>query len=184
MADTRTVRIEILGSGTGTSSGKNGKDGDKDKNPYGEFKKDLSKMLHPIKTAEAEIIGENVIIEQAVQLAKQGIKQTVDYGLGRYFTLTEDYLGENTYNRVKTKLNKVGGAFTSIASGAIIGAKLGPVGAVAGASIAALGYGVSLIFEYQNRMSGYYQQLNATNYQTEFSSQRASLYNGTQNTLG
>lgn len=179
MADTRKVTVEVIG-GTAVS-----KKAEEDKNPYKEFSTDLNKMLHPVKTAETAIVGKSVLAGQSVQLAKQTLIQTADYLQNRYFTLKEDYISEQTYRNIKTTISKTTGFLTATVSGAVAGASgAGPIGAGIGAALGAIGYGIGQVFQQQARMSSYYQQLNSTNYQTNFIAQRAGLVNGTQNTLG
>lgn len=182
MADDRKITIEILGGGKEKT--KSEQDREEEKNPYKEFQESLTKWLHPIKTAESAIVAKSVILGQAIRGAKQAVTQSVELGISRRLTLKEDYLGENVYNQIKTKISKTTGLFGSAAAGAIAGAKLGPIGAAVGAGLGTVFYSISQVVGYQGKLSSFYQQLNATNYQTGFMSQKAGLIVGTQNTLG
>lgn len=179
MADDRKITIEILGPGTGeTKRTTTGKGESK------EFQDNLSKYLHPVKTLEKAIFDDHVIAKQAAVSALLVAKGAVEPSISRYLNLKEDYLAENEFNQIKSNISKTTGFAASLAGGAIIGAKAGPIGAVVGAAISGLTYGVKQIINYQQKMSGFYQQLNATNMQTAFMSQKAGLIVGTQNTLG
>ena len=103
----------------------------------------------------------------------------------RYFSLTENYIAENDLQNFK---NVTGGLLrvgTSIATNAWAGMKIGGAyGAAAGAIIGAATWIVNEELNYQQKMSNYYQNLNATRYQTEFDRTRAGLVNegkGTEN---
>ena len=97
--------------------------------------------------------------------------------VNRYFSLSENYMAETDYNNVMTVVNKVKSFASTVSTGASIGG-------VAGALVAAAAWGTNEFISYQNRMSGYYQALNATNYQTQFDRSRLGLTNegkGTEN---
>ena len=119
------------------------------------------------------------------------LNSSVSYATNRYFSLKEDYLSENVYNNIKSGVTKGLGMANSLISGATAGAKTGSVfgpvgtavGAVLGASVGGFGYGLNQYVQYQQKMSGYYQQLNATNAQTQFQAKRLGLSNEGQNTL-
>lgn len=112
----------------------------------------------------------------AIKLAKKLITNTVDTTVNRNLSLTENYIGQQTLSNVKTILGKAESLFTSVAFGASVG---GPVGA----AVAVASWGTSQYFDYLNKKSSYYQALNATNAQTEFSQTRAGLYNEGKGTL-
>lgn len=179
MADDRRITIEILGTGA------SGKSTQQIKTAGGsDFQKTLSKYLHPIKTFEREVLGDYVIAQQMAKQATSLVKETIDPTITRYLNLKEDYLAENDYAQIKSTISRTTGFLASVAGGAIVGAKAGPIGAVVGAAISGVSYSVRQVIQYQQKMSGFYQQLNATNMQTAFMAQRAGLVVGTQNTLG
>lgn len=111
--------------------------------------------------------------EQATKIVGSMIQNSVN----KYFSLSENYLAENDYTRYKTLASKGQSLFQSVATGVATG---GPIGGV----VAAVLWGGNEFVSYQNRMSGYYQALNATNYQTQFDRSRLGLTNegkGTEN---
>lgn len=117
---------------------------------------------------------------QAASTAINVAKQSADFAWNRYCTLQEDYMSQQWVNNAKDTINRVTGVANSAIQGGMVGASFGPIGAAAGALIGAVGYGFSQYTEYQKRMSNYYQQLNSTNFQTEFSASRYGL-SGTEN---
>ena len=105
------------------------------------------------------------------------LNQVISAVPNRYFSLSENYMAETDYNNAMIIADKVRSFMTAVKTGASIG---GGYGAVA----AAAAWGTSEFISYQNRMSGYYQSLNATNYQTQFDKSRLGLTNegkGTEN---
>lgn len=117
---------------------------------------------------------------QAASTAINVAKQSADFAWNRYCTLQEDYMSQQWVNNAKDTINRVTGVANSAIQGGMVGASFGPIGATAGAIIGAVGYGFGQYTEYQKRMSNYYQQLNSTNFQTEFSASRYGL-SGTEN---
>jgi hypothetical protein len=180
MADTRKITIEILNSESGSNdSEKSGNIGADDN-----IGKTINKIMHPIKSAENVTIGKTVILNQAYQQAKQMLTQTIDLSLNRYYTLTEDYLGQTNYQHIRTAYGKVTGLASSIAGGAMTGGMAGPVGAAIGAVIGATSWGINQTIQNQANLSGYYQDLNAANFNMQFNRTRAGLVNegrGTDN---
>lgn len=122
-----------------------------------------------------------------VQLVSETAKiatQSANMAINRYCTLQEDYMTSQAISNVRTTVDKAKGFGGSILSGAAAGLGAGPVGVVAGAVIGAASYGANQYYEYQQRMSGYYQKLNATNFETNFNASRLGLINngrGTEN---
>lgn len=181
MADTRKITIEILNSDEG---GSNFDKGENTSTHSDNIDKTINKIMHPIKSAETITIGKTVILNQAYQQAKQMLAQTIDLSLNRYYTLTEDYLGQTNYQNIKNTYGKVTGLASSIAGGAMTGGMAGPVGAVVGAVIGATSWGINQTIQNKANLSGYYQDLNAANFNTQFSRTRAGLVNegrGTDN---
>lgn len=181
MADTRKITIEILNveNGNGGESEKSGNIGADDN-----VGKTINKIMHPIKYTESVTIGKTVILNQAYQHAKQMLSQTIDLSLNRYYTLTEDYLGQTNYQHIRTAYGKVTGLASAIAGGAMAGSITGPGGAVVGAIISAASWGVNQYVQNKANLSNYYQDLNASNFNTEFNRTRAGLVNegrGTEN---
>lgn len=177
MADTRKITIEIL---DGNASGDSQKNKSKEKTRIDnqrELNKFINRTIYPLKDDDGISIGKTVILNQAYQQAKQMLNQTIDLSLNRYYTLTEDYLGQTNYQNIRNIYGKVTGLAASIGGGAIIG---GPIGA----AIGAVSWGVNQYIQNKANLSGYYQDLNAANFNTDFNRTRAGLVNegrGTDN---
>lgn len=178
MADARKITIEIIGKTSDTGNNQ----AEKTTDPNGQLKKDLTALMHPIKTLESQTLGKSVLINQAYQQAKKAVVSAVDMSLNRYYSMKEDYLSQTNYSNIMTSINKVSSAGTAIIGGAIAGAELGPYGAVAGALIGSVGWGITEAISYQQRMSNAYQSLNTNNYSTNFGQVRAGLVNGGKGT--
>lgn len=177
MADNRKITIEILSS-EGDSSQK------KEQKPENDVKKAINKIMHPIKNSSLGDKASFVIINQAFQQAKQMLVQGADYMFGRYYSLTEDYIGQTNYQNIKTAYSKVASGASSIIGGALTGASAGPAGAVIGAVIGAISWGFGEYTQNQAILSNYYQDLNSANFNTQYNRTRAGLINegrGTEN---
>lgn len=183
----RVVTIRIVGGGgSGDSSGKETKQKSVEFDP----RKILSKTLDEAFPTLAKVKNSE-LAQFTIKKAGAVLNSSVSYAANRYFSLKEDYLSENVYNNIKSGVTKGLGMASSLISGAAAGAKTGSVfgsvgtavGAVLGASVGGFGYGLNQYVQYQQKMSGYYQQLNATNAQTQFQAKRLGLSNEGQNTL-
>lgn len=183
----RVVTIRIVGGGgSGDSSGKETKQKSVEFDP----RKILSKTLDEAFPTLAKVKNSE-LAQFTIKKAGAVLNSSVSYATNRYFSLKEDYLSENVYNNIKSGVTKGLGMASSLISGAAAGAKTGSVfgpvgtavGAVLGASVGGFGYGANQYVQYQQKMSGYYQQLNATNAQTQFQAKRLGLSNEGQNTL-
>ncbi len=184
----RVVTIRIVGGGgSGDSSGKENKKKSVEFDP----RKILSKALDEAFPTLAKVKNSE-LAQFTIKKAGAVLSSSVSYATNRYFSLKEDYLSENVYNNIKSGVTKGLGMANSLISGAAAGAKTGSmilpgigtaVGAVLGASVGGFGYGLNQYVQYQQKMSGYYQQLNATNAQTQFQAKRLGLSNEGQNTL-
>jgi outer membrane lipoprotein SlyB len=132
-------------------------------------------------------------VKYVASQTKQTITTAVSMGWNRYTTLQEDYIAENRINNIETSLNTVKSISEATIQGANNGAKLGsaiggPVGGAIGYAVGAVTgvafWGVNQHLKNQQKLSGYYQQLNQTNFQTYLDSSRAGLVDngrGTQN---
>jgi hypothetical protein len=183
----RVVTIRIVGGGgSGDSSEKETKKKSVEFDP----RKILSKALDDAFPTLAKVKNSE-LAQFTIKKAGAVLSSSVSYATNRYFSLKEDYLSENVYNNIKSGVTKGLGMANSLISGAAVGAKTGSVfgpvgtavGAVLGASVGGFGYGLNQYVQYQQKMSGYYQQLNATNAQTQFQAKRLGLSNEGQNTL-
>ena len=158
--DTRKITIEILGEG---GSEKNEPSKKEDKKKSKKIKKEIIK-------AEA--------YKQAIKTVANSVVNVAVVSVNRYFTLTEDYLAQNIYNNVKSSIAK-GSSLIKMAGS--VGVQVA-TGNYVGAAATVISYGVNELMEYRQRMGGYYQALNATNYQTGFSATRAGLVNDSRGT--
>lgn len=183
----RVVTIRIVGGGgSGDNSGKETKQKSVEFDP----RKILSKTLDEAFPTLAKVKNSE-LAQFTIKKAGSVLNSSVSYATNRYFSLKEDYLSENVYNNIKSGVTKGLGMASSLISGAAAGAKTGSVfgpvgtavGAVLGAAVGGFGYGANQYVQYQQKMSGYYQQLNATNAQTQFQAKRLGLSNEGQNTL-
>lgn len=185
-SDKRVITIRIVGGDSNAAVSGSKQSTVKDFNPV----KILSDAVDNAFPTVAKVKNSS-LYQFAKNQAEGVIISAASYGLNRYFSLKEDYLSENVYNEIKSKVSKTVGLGKSILSGisagATTGSSFGPigaaVGAVAGAVIGGAGYGTQQYIQYQQKMSGYYQQLNATNAQTQFQAKRLGLSDEGQNTL-
>lgn len=174
MSETRKITIEILNKSQVTHEHYNHDVGKEKKETGGAA---LNKLLHPVRSLEKATVGKNVFINQVYQQAKQAVSQTLSISINRYFNLSEDYITENSYKNTMTTISKAKGAVTSVIGGAM-------AGGVVGGIVAAVGWAGSEILQNQAALSSYYQSINATSMQTEFSRTRAGLVDngrGTEN---
>lgn len=177
MADNRKITIEILSSEGDSSQ-------TKEQKPENDVKKALNKIMHPLKNSSLSDKASFVVVVYALEQARKMLVQGADYMFGRYYSLTEDYIGQTNYQNIKTAYGKVTGGVSSIFGGALVGSLAGPVGAVAGAVIGAFSWGVGEHTQNQSILSNYYQDLNSTNLNTQYNRTRAGLINegrGTEN---
>lgn len=189
---TRTVTIRIVGGGgNGASNGGTSGNGFDD---GGKKALDAKKILDNASKSEGsnghfrDVLS---ILKVATSQASSILSSSLNYAKGRYFSMKEDYLSENAYNQISGQISYGVSLGKSIYSGGktgfALGSAFGPIGGAVGAVIGAVGggvtYGVNREIQYQQKMSGYYQQLNATNAQTQFQAQRLGLSDEGQNTL-
>lgn len=178
MADSRKITIEIL------STDDDGKE-KKTKSPEDNVKKTINKIFHPLKNTEDQILAKHLIASYALQNAKKIIIQTTDATLNRYFTLTENYISQNNYQNIKNSYGKVVSIASSIAGGALTGAKVGGgTGAIFGGIAGAVFWGAGEYVQNTANLSGYYQDLNAANFNYQFNRMRKGLTDegrGTEN---
>lgn len=164
-----------------------------DKSAMSAFRKMVSSPLQYIKSeklGEAQDLYENghkvqgAALGIGIQLASTAIssaKKSAEFAASRYCTLQEDYMSQQWINNAKDTMQRVSGIAGAAIQGGMMGASFGGVyGAAAGAIIGIAGYGFNQYTEYQKRMSNYYQQLNSTNFQTEFMAGRYGI-SGTEN---
>lgn len=145
----------------------------------------LQKALHPIDNAlkHKKNETENMFYikeatKNAISVAETGIQLT----LNRYFKLSEDYKSQNYLNNVMSNVNRAKGFASSTISGAVAGAKFGPVGAVFGALISGTANIGKQLIEWDNTLKNFYSSMNATRVETSFRARRAGLYDGGKGT--
>lgn len=191
MADDKKITIEIVGvGGKGNGDGENG-DG-KEQNPNQKLSALINKSIHPfqsLKSAglnslkDADNRAGFMVSMGFVEQALGDVESILFYSNERYLNLSEDYLSQNTYNQVKAHYSITKKALSSIASGAARGAMVGGgAGAIVGGLISAASFGVKQSLEISKTMSQAYQQLNATNFNTQYNAKRAGLYDGSRGT--
>lgn len=173
MAETRTITIELVDSTTREESGSSN-----DGNTGGRGKR---KKLTP----EEELMRAKAAFwSYAAQRGSALIKQAVSSSANRYFSLTEDYIAQNTYNNITGALGEVLGAGSIIFSGYKIGAAVSSIGGVAGGVIAAAAYVGGKTISTFNEMSTLRQSINTNNYNMQFQRTRMGLVDngrGTEN---
>jgi hypothetical protein len=166
MAEIRKIVIEIGTTQKNATASNNAHSS----SSTGGKKSVLSSKLKPSlyyenKEAEQQLLS---LKTMAIQNSIQAVKQSVNLGMRRYFSLTEDYIAENTLSNISVAINKGVGLASNIIAGA---SAAGPAGAVVGMAA----WGVTEFSNYQARMSGYYSSLNATNYNNSYERTRAGL---------
>lgn len=108
------------------------------------------------------------IKNEALSYAKDIIKSQTEFYINRYFNLTDDYIGQRNTNIAKNIINKSITGLTTIATGFAMG---GPIGA----SIAAVGFALTLGLDIANNYIEQGDKLRQMNYQLDFSRVRAGF---------
>jgi hypothetical protein len=146
-----------------------------------EIKKDIGKTEKE-KEKDTKVKSIRVVSMYAFNNVKDSLVDFVQNISNRSLSLTENYLAQNN----KAKTMKAVKATTSLASSIIAGVKLGsiggPIGVAIGTAVSIASWGAGQFLNYQNRMSNYYQQINESNFNTEFSQVRAGLINNSRGT--
>lgn len=167
--DRRIIVVKIITTGDDSSNKQEGSPEDvKEKNS----KKEIES-------------GAKALVKMGTEKVGNIVMQTAQVSLNRYFSMSENYMAETDYQNAMTMINKSKSLYSTMASGVMMGAAVGgPVGMAIGSIISAGTFVASEFVNYQQRMSNYYQNLNATRYQTEFDRTRMGLTNegkGTEN---
>ena len=195
------ITITILGEG-GTGDG--GATGKKEKTPADLMREGLNKVLHPLRTAQEavkdaaiDLLGGSGGATAAVGIGAKVLSDALAmaYSIAmmehnRYFTLTEDYLGQNKMNVIQTQIGTAKSMLSSIGSGAAAGMAAGmaggPVAMAIGTVIGAITSGAKAVIttkmQTDQKVEQHNMQLNAINAQTNFMASRASLVNGGRGT--
>lgn len=127
--------------------------------------------------AERELSKRTLFLNYAAKRAWSVLKQATISTANRYWSLTEDYLAQNTFNNTMNVINETIGFGSTLAAGFAIG------GAV-GSGIAAVGYGAAKAISTVNEYSNLRQTINTTNYNMQFQRTRMGLVDngrGTEN---
>lgn len=178
MAETRKIVIEILDGDSGSGEKKT-----KEKDPNKEMAKTVNKFLHPLKTKENALMAKSAILTYSLQQAKQISTQMFSFNIDRKLSLTENYIAQNEFNNFKTTISKAKSLIGTAGSGAVTGAQTGGAwGAALGAALGAVAWGVGQYTENRANLSSYYQEINTTNYNSQFSRTRAGLVDGGRGT--
>ena len=197
------ITITILGEG-GAGDGGGGTTNKKEKTPAELMREGLNKVLHPLRTAQEgakdaviDLLGGSGGATAAVGIGAKVLSDALSTAysiammeLNRYFTLTEDYLGQNKMNAIQTQIGTAKSMLSSVGSGAAIGAAIGTVagpggvavGAVIGAISSGVKTGILAKTERDQKVEQHNMQLKAINAQTNFMASRASLVNGGRGT--
>ena len=200
------IKITIIGSGDGSGSGESGGGRKKKEKTAADMMLDtIRKLMHPVQTAKAtaeesaiNVLGGSGKAEMVVGLSAKIVADVAQeaYSIAimehnRYFTLREDYIGQNKMNAIQTQIGTAKSLLSSIVGGAIAGGAIGvssanplgvAVGAVVGGVTSGVKAGLNLRVQRDQKIEQYNMQLNATNAQTRFMASRASLVNGGRGT--
>ena len=150
----------------------------------------------PSEDSEYDISGEDAakgLIGIGALLLKDAAEVATTYALSeanRYFSLTRDYISQNKFNEVKTRIGRAQSTASAFRRGAAKGTAVagvgGPVFAALGANSGAASEPGKTqdepTVERNQTKQQYDTQLNATNIQTNFMASRASLVNGGRGT--
>lgn len=194
------ITITILDGGDGSDEKKE----KQEKTPAQKMLDKVNKIAHPLKTlgdkAENNVkqmlgggAGATAMVAGAIKLGSEVLSLATYYAkleFNRYFTLKEDYVGQNKISEIQAYSGTVKSMLSSIGSDAIAGAMVGSYFGLAGVVVGgvlggAFGGGISAIkakTETAQKIEQVNMQMNATNMQTQFSATRAGLVNGSRGT--
>lgn len=175
MADTRKITIEILSDSYDNLNVENNKQS---------VENTIQKIMKPMAKEQTNVNAKTIILNQSYQHAKQLLSQSIELTLNRAFSLTEDYINQNNYQNIRKAYSLAASFGSSLIGGAMVGGAAGPGGAAIGAIISVSSWGANQVIQNKAALSSYYQDLNAANFNTDFSRTRAGLVNegrGTDN---
>lgn len=179
MADERRIVIELKVTGSGgNDSGSSGNSDEKD------LVQGLRALQNPLGTMEKATLGKSIIVYSAYQKAKSFVKTTALFQLERYYNLTENYKGEQDLSNTLSILSHFSEMATSIVGSAIVGAKAGPWGAVAGMAVGIASWGANTVFNSWKAFDQQNRELQTMNIQSSYQKVRLGLIDdgrGTQN---
>lgn len=174
------------------------------KTPAQQMLDKVKALAHPLRTAHENFdkrvqealgggIGATMAVAGGTKLVTEALGLVGYFAkleLNRYFTLKEDYMGQNTLTALQAYSGTAKSMLSSIGSdaiaGAMVGSYFGPagtvVGGVLGAAFGGAVSGVKARTETEQKIEQVNMQMNATNMQTQFSATRAGLVNGSRGT--
>lgn len=137
--------------------------------------KDKGEPLANLHEEEEKQHLKAVLFKETLLLSKQTISNAINKSLTRYATLTEDYMTEQDLGNTMKVINFSANSVFAVSAA-------GSMGGVAGAGIALAAIGVNTVINLQSRLSSYYQSLNASNFNQQFTATRLGLVDGGKGT--
>lgn len=134
----------------------------------------------PMAKKAATAAAAAYITKNAIQV----VKTAMSASYGRYLDLSEDYKAQVGQENLKAHINEIASIGSSIASGAYLGMKFGPVGAILGAVAGAVVGVTKAVFSRQITMSNQAKAIHEEAYSLYFNTSRAGMINysrGTEN---
>lgn len=128
--DTRNIVITIKSETASAES--TPKDPDKPETPNDDDGKDG-------KEGKTDVALLSIVANQAYRYVKQAITSEATYEINKYFTLVDDYETQNDVNNALSLIGTGMSIVSATVSGAILGAKAGPVGAIVGGVVGFVG---------------------------------------------
>lgn len=174
MQDERKIVIEVVERGAAPTPDR----------PKPENQTPSEEAVDQTGKSDALLLGKSVFWNQMFEQARNQIVQLGSTAINRYFQMREDYRGEQTFNNAKIAIGKGISAVSTVVSGARIGSKAGPYGAIAGAAIAAIGWIGNEFVQGNNRIANAKIALNTQEYESAFQRSRAGLMDGGRGTRG
>ena len=182
MADIRKIIIDI--------NVNNNSDNSEDENNTDESKTSIKKdaklainaIFHPLKVLQESTVGKNVLVNQVFESAKNNLKTIILYQLNRQFNLDEDYKAQMTMNNTLNIIGGITGMVGSTATGALLGLKYGPVGAVVGATIGLASNLVTSAIQYYQKKDQENLRLTQIRHDATFNQMRLGLIDGGRGT--
>lgn len=168
MAEIRSVdiNIKVSGAGDGTTVPPQPTPPSKPKPPKQGTKSDKSNLSNVT----------SVLLHEAYNYAKQEVISIASYEINKYFTLTDDYIGQRNLSVAKSVISKAVGIGTTIGAGFA-------TGGVVGGAIAIIGSGVTLATDIYQNYDNERIKLMQQNAQLAYSRQRLG-YSLTSESIG
>lgn len=119
---------------------------------------------------------QSALLHEAYNYAKQELLTIASYEINKYFSLTDDYIGQRNLSVAKSVISKAMGIGSTIMAGFAMGG-------VAGGAIAIVGSGVTLATDIFQNYDNERIRINQQNKQLAYSRQRAG-YSLTSESIG